>query len=182
MCVCDLNVGIDLRGSTQIPAAAADQSCAPTSSTNAFNGVDCYHPPRLPRPNPHSARGTTACHFPRFPSLEAFGRRPKASVIAAPSVGGRHPKPFTEAAVGRPHPITSSAIESTPGGTLMPSARAVWRLITNSNLVDCTTSRSAGLAPLRMLPVSLFDHLVGAAEKREREREAKRLRGFEVDD
>ncbi|MEA2956315.1 MAG: hypothetical protein QOJ58_1815 [Alphaproteobacteria bacterium] len=95
MCVYDLNLGIDLRGSRQIPAAAAGQSCAPTSSTNAFNGIDCHHPVRLPRPNPHSARGTTACHFPRFPSLEAFGRRPQASVVAAPSVTGRHPKPFT---------------------------------------------------------------------------------------
>jgi hypothetical protein len=26
-------------------------------------------------------------------------------------------------------------------------------LMTNSNLVDCTTGRSTGLAPLRMLPV-----------------------------
>src|SRR6516225_2085948 len=49
--------------------------------------------------------------------------------------------------------ITSSAIESKPDGTSMPSARAVWRLMTNSNLVDCSTGRSAALAPLRMLPV-----------------------------
>src|SRR6266851_5642076 len=27
--------------------------------------------------NPHSARGTIACHFPRFRSLKAFGRRPR---------------------------------------------------------------------------------------------------------
>ena len=95
MRACDLNVGIDLRGSRQIPVPAAGQSCTPTSSTNAFNGVGCHHAPRLPRANPHSARGTTTCHFPRFPSLEAFGRRPPASVFAAPSVTGRHPKPFT---------------------------------------------------------------------------------------
>jgi hypothetical protein len=31
-----------------------------------------------------------------------------------------------------------------------PSALAVFTLITNSNLVDCTTGRSAGLAFLRM--------------------------------
>ena len=31
--------------------------------------------------------------------------------------------------------------------------RAVCRLMMNSNLVDCKTGRSAGLAPLRMLPV-----------------------------
>jgi hypothetical protein len=98
MRACDLNVGFDLRGSRQIPAATAGQSCAETSSTNAFNRVDCYHPPHLPPPNLHSARGTTACHFPRFPSLEAFGRRPPASAVAAPPVTGRHPKPFTIAA------------------------------------------------------------------------------------
>jgi hypothetical protein len=46
--------------------------------------------------------------------------------------------------------ITSSAMESSPGGTSMPSARAVLRLMTNSNLVDCSTGRSAGFAPLRM--------------------------------
>jgi hypothetical protein len=101
MCVYDLNLGIDLRGSSQIPSATAGQSCAAMSSTNAFNGVDFHHPLHLPRPNPHSARGTTACHFPRFPSLEAFGRRPQASVVAATSVTGRHPKPFTRADISR---------------------------------------------------------------------------------
>jgi ABC-type uncharacterized transport system substrate-binding protein len=34
-----------------------------------------------------------------------------------------------------------------------PSALAVCRLMTNSNLVDCKTGRSVGLAPVRMLPV-----------------------------
>ena len=62
---------------------AAPRSCAVTSSTNAFNGVGCHHAPLLPRSNPHSAHGTTACHFPRFRSLEAFVRRPLASVFAA---------------------------------------------------------------------------------------------------
>jgi hypothetical protein len=46
--------------------------------------------------------------------------------------------------------ITSSAIESTFCGTSMPSARAVCRLMANSNLVVCSTGRSAGLAPLRI--------------------------------
>jgi hypothetical protein len=35
------------------------------------------------------------------------------------------------------------------GGISRSSALAVERLITNSNLVDCTTGRSAGVAPLR---------------------------------
>src|SRR5262249_27244584 len=51
------------------------------------------------------------------------------------------------------HSITSSAIASSPGGKLRPNALAVLRLITNSNLLDCRTGRSAGLSPLRIRPV-----------------------------
>src|SRR5262249_19248062 len=47
--------------------------------------------------------------------------------------------------------ITSSARASTEGGMVRPSAFAVLRLITSSNLVGCSTGRSAGLAPFRIL-------------------------------
>ena len=47
--------------------------------------------------------------------------------------------------------ITSSARASSLSGT-SPSAFAVLRLMTSSNLVDCTTGSSAGLAPLRIRP------------------------------
>src|SRR5215467_15318271 len=46
------------------------------------------------------------------------------------------------------HSITSSAMASSPGGKLRPNTLAVLRLITNSNLVDCMTGRSAGFSPL----------------------------------
>jgi hypothetical protein len=46
--------------------------------------------------------------------------------------------------------ITSSARASSVGGTVRPSAFAVLRLITRSNLVGCSTGRSAGRSPLRM--------------------------------
>jgi hypothetical protein len=49
--------------------------------------------------------------------------------------------------------ITSSAVASSDGGTFMPSALAVFKLIANSNLVDCCTGKSAGFSPLRMRPV-----------------------------
>ena len=49
--------------------------------------------------------------------------------------------------------ITSSASNWIEFGTSMPSALAVLRLMRNSNLVICNTGRSAGFAPLRMLPV-----------------------------
>src|SRR5262245_40268516 len=51
------------------------------------------------------------------------------------------------------HSITSSASCSRCRGTLRPRALAVLRLTTSSNVVGCTTSRSAGLAPLRILAV-----------------------------
>src|SRR5262249_27790714 len=46
------------------------------------------------------------------------------------------------------HSITSSATASSLSGTVRPSIVAVWALITSSNLLDCTTGKSAGLAPL----------------------------------
>src|SRR5262249_256764 len=46
-----------------------------------------------------------------------------------------------------------SAGASSIAGMSRLSERAVCKLRTNSNLADCRTGRSAGLAPLRMLPV-----------------------------
>jgi hypothetical protein len=60
---------------------------------------------------------------------------------------------FRNAKLAAPHSITSSAMASSPGGIVRPSALAVLRLITNSNLVDWMTGRSAGFSPLRILPV-----------------------------
>src|SRR5262249_11375333 len=48
------------------------------------------------------------------------------------------------------HSITSSARASSVGGTSMPSAFAVLRLMTSSNLVGACTGRSAGGVPLRI--------------------------------
>src|SRR5262245_30338499 len=46
--------------------------------------------------------------------------------------------------------ITASARASSEGGTVMPSALAVLRLITSSYLVGACTGMSAGFSPLRM--------------------------------
>src|SRR5262245_23598736 len=51
-----------------------------------------------------------------------------------------------------PHSITSSAMAESPGGISRPSALAALRLITNSNLVDCSTGRSLALAPFKIRP------------------------------
>src|SRR6516162_9872574 len=49
------------------------------------------------------------------------------------------------------HSITSSARASSVGGTSRPSAWAVVRLRTRSNLVGCSTGMSAGFAPRMIL-------------------------------
>src|SRR5215813_690592 len=47
--------------------------------------------------------------------------------------------------------ITLSARASTAGGIVRPICFAVFRLITNSNFVGCSTGSSAGFAPFRIL-------------------------------
>ena len=47
--------------------------------------------------------------------------------------------------------MTWSARPSTDGGIVRPSALAVFRLMTSSNFVGCSTGRLAGFAPLRIL-------------------------------
>src|SRR5450631_1141587 len=49
--------------------------------------------------------------------------------------------------------ITSSAMARSKGGICRPSALAALRLMTSSNFVDCSTGRSAGFAPCRILSV-----------------------------
>lgn len=49
------------------------------------------------------------------------------------------------------HCRTSSARASTDCGIVTPSAFAVLRLMSSSNLVGCSTGRSAGLTPFRIL-------------------------------
>src|SRR5262249_27695588 len=49
------------------------------------------------------------------------------------------------------HSMTSSARARRSGGTVNPSALAVRRLMTNSKWIGCSTGRSAGWAPLRIL-------------------------------
>jgi hypothetical protein len=49
------------------------------------------------------------------------------------------------------HSMTSSASASSIGGISRPSALAALRLITISNLVGCSTGRSAGLVPFKIL-------------------------------
>jgi len=66
--------------------------------------------------------------------------------IAGPALNG---SAGWENATGKSYSITSSARASSDGGTVSPSALAVLRLITSSNLVGCSTGKSAGRVPRR---------------------------------
>src|SRR5262249_25487888 len=94
--------------------------------------------------------------------LECFGAACRRKAAKQPD----HRKPLLRACRQRPrcgaaeqrddlaplHSITSSASASRLAGTAMPSALAVFRLSTNSNLVGCTTGRSEGFSPASIRP------------------------------
>ncbi len=123
------------------PAPADDHSLAQRAITSAGD-----------RSNLSPARtrfliGSMSMNPPRLSTVSVRQRVLRASranaaghALIIPAARGPSPR----------HSITSSAMESKPDGTSMPSARAVCRLMTNSNLIDCSTGRSPGLAPLRM--------------------------------
>src|SRR5205823_251999 len=59
---------------------------------------------------------------------------------------------YSEDQVAAVHSMTSSARARRDCGTVRPSAWAVFRLMTSSNLVGCCTGRLAGFSPLRIFP------------------------------
>src|SRR5258705_10084620 len=88
-------------------------------------------------------RGDREVAHPVDPSrrlLRAHGKRPRRRRAAYEH---NELAPF--------HSITSSAWARSDGGMVMPSAFALARFTTNSNLVGCWTGRSEGLVPLRIL-------------------------------
>jgi hypothetical protein len=101
ICLCDVNVAIDLSGLPQIPAPATDQSCAATSSANTLIGVGCPH--AAPScANLHSARRSRRHRLP-FPAgsfIEGF-RTPATVYVAPMSLAGiRNPQQKRPIAIG----------------------------------------------------------------------------------
>src|SRR6516165_10141400 len=75
-----------------------------------------------------------------------------ARLLRSGTKGRRHSSTVNYAYEAAPsHSTTSSARPSTDGGIVRPSVLAVFRLITSSNVVGCSTGKSAGLAPRRIL-------------------------------
>ena len=93
ICLCHVNVAIDLPGLPQIPAPVTDQSCAATSSANTLIGVGCPHAPPSCA-NLHSARRSRRHRLP-FPAgsfIEGFRTPATVQAASLQSAGIRNPQ------------------------------------------------------------------------------------------
>jgi hypothetical protein len=99
------------------------------------------------------ARSHTPCNrCVRFASKVTSGNATLATQVDATPYLGRTFTGWIAPACGwRTYSITSSARASSDDGTVSPSALAVIRLTTRSNLVGCSTGRSAGFVPRNIL-------------------------------
>ena len=96
-------------------------------------------------------KSSTRAHLVRFtPDSDSWADIPGRQLRAKSGCEQSQQAPCTVATI---YSITSSATESSDGGTVSPIILAVSVLMTSSNLVDCTTGKSAGFTPLRMRPV-----------------------------
>src|SRR5215831_15650353 len=71
-----------------------------------------------------------------------------------PRYSGEESRPYPQRGGGAgiaSHWITLSAWKRSVGGMVSPSSLAVLRLMTSSNFIGCSTGRSAGLAPFKIL-------------------------------
>src|SRR5262249_36200688 len=107
---------------------------------------------RADQQNQNGARCNGAAHDP----VQTFRRRPMRRIRSDCCARHSRPRRYRTAEqryeLAPSHSITSSAATSSLSGTVRPSMRAISALMTSSNLLDCTTGRSAGFVPLRMRP------------------------------
>jgi hypothetical protein len=93
--------------------------------------------PTRHKPRRRSGPGVGLCpHY--LPSRRNFMHRSERRQV---------PGPDSCSAAKTDHSITLSARSTSPAGTSCPIALAVWRLITSSNRVGCSTGMSAGAIP-----------------------------------
>src|SRR4029079_16899639 len=79
----------------------------------------------------------------------------RRQLIRSPLPIGANSRPERVQQTDGAYSITSSARASSVGGTVMPSALAVLRLMTNSNFVGCSTGRSVGFAPFKIFVMNV---------------------------
>src|SRR3981189_1924767 len=121
-------MGASRTGATDLQPADARYPGSPLRLRRRY-GEQAYAESKNRHPDPH----TRPIH------LHGMASRPAAGCV-----------PLVSAAL-MTYSITQSARPRSYGGIVSPSALAVLRLMTSSNCVGCSTGRSAGLAPLRIL-------------------------------
>src|SRR5215813_2171203 len=135
----------------------------PSLATN-YRGSGLVHRRNLvARGSPGEGRLTThCCRFPHdtgwtavdpnrsFGAIGLDGKPCPTLAIARSWLGSSRRKRTAIHSECRCYSMTSSARARIEDGTVRPSALAVWRLTTSSNVVGCWTRRSAGLAPARI--------------------------------
>ena len=144
-------------------AASRAAACAPRGAGRSRGRV--FHPGRVEGRSPAAlvlARELQIVALSRHPDDDVSDPGPRVepgaeSVERATARGHRAPgeperrNEESAALVKHGYSITWSARSSTDCGIVSPSALAVLRLMTSSNFVGCSTGRSPGLAPLRIL-------------------------------
>src|SRR5262249_39736962 len=107
---------------------------------------------RSARLGPVHEQADPACAEVLVREESAVDARPHQNFRDRASIDKRHENLYCvgSRSNGRRYSITSSAVESSVGGTSRPSALAVLRLITSSYLVGACTGRLAGFSPLRI--------------------------------
>src|SRR5882724_2448899 len=103
-----------------------------------------------------SVAGLRSCQLPQLTWLCAFDAEGHNVNAASGSLGNltanQHDVPFPPIADSTPaYSITSSTRAKIESGLANPIAFAVLRLRTMSNFVACSTGRSAGFTPLKIL-------------------------------
>ena len=128
----------------------------PISNGSHFPAFPCNRLQSLPGFTPAAARLNAPVSRAELAPAIRVGRMSAFERIADVGQTSRHVR-FVPTPDMPCYSITSSARVSSVGGTMMPSAFAVFKLITSSYLVGCSTGRSAGFAPLKILSTKNAD-------------------------
>jgi hypothetical protein len=140
-----------IRPSTTRSARASRAGSAPAINKNGQDDVLQLHTPdRRPKTATAARRSSQSRRSIAGSAAACAGPSAGSAKSDAGSLGSMPGPPTTEV-TNQAHSMTSSARSRIDCGTVCPSASAVLRLMTSSNLVGCMTGRS-GFSPLRMRP------------------------------
>ena len=109
--------------------------------------------PRVPVGGCCAFVGRQGAMKPSGSMAELYGAVAAAVIVSGTKCAKTRPSIAANAMQLHSYSITSSARASKLEGISRSSIRAVSALMTSSNLLACTTGKSAGFAPLRMRPV-----------------------------